>query len=234
MAANETSLNTIGTQPDVVVQEPKSPRRAGRLTSFWKALIITSFAINLILIFVILFLVGFIIQWREQIVSTTVGAQGFARNNVAELRSAVEGLKSATINAQIPLDSVTIPVKLNVPVNQQTVVELTEPVAITVEGADISLGAAGQLRANVSLNLPAGTRLPINLNMTIPIDQPLPLQGQNVTVPVSIPLVETELYDDFVHLGNVVDRLAAPAAPILNLDIPEPPPAPVAPTAAPK
>jgi hypothetical protein len=216
-------------------QEQPAPKKQNtRLTTFWKALILTSFAINLILLFVIFLLGGFVLMWRVPLVGTVGGLQGFARDNVAELRSVVDGLEGSTIQTNIPLDDVTIPIKLDVPVNQETTVELTESASVIVEGADIDLGLAGRLRANVNLLLPVGTKLKIRLNMTIPIDQPLPLKGQGVTVPVTIPLKDTELGPQFRRLGELVDRLAGPAAPLLGLDIPPAPPAPVAPTAEPK
>jgi hypothetical protein len=230
--ANNQPLSVSSERPSAANNPP--PKRNTRLTSFWKALILTSFLINLVLIFVVLLLVGFIIQWQSQIGGTIGGVQGFARNNVAELRSVVAGLEGASIKTNIPLDSVTIPIKLDVPVNQETTVELTEAAQVVVEGADIDLGLSGRLRANVNLLLPVGTKLKIRLNLNIPIDQPLPLKGQGVEVPVVIPLKETELGPQFRRLGELVDRLAGPAAPLLGLDIPSAPPAPPVPTAVPK
>jgi hypothetical protein len=230
-----TDIGSASISNDRTLKESKNPsKRNTRLTSFWKALILTSFIMNAILLLVILLLVGFVIWWRDPLFSTVGGLTGFARNNVAELRNVVDGLEASTIRTEIPLDDVTIPIKLDVPVNQETVVELTEAASVIVEGADIDLGLAGRLRANVNLQLPVGTKLKIRLNMTIPIDQPLPLKDQGVTVPVEIPLAETELGPQFRRLGDLVDRLAGPAAPLLGLDIPEAPPAPVAPTATPR
>ena len=215
----------------------RPPRRFARLSPFWKALIITSFVINLVLLTVILLLAGFVYQWREQLIGTTMLTQGFARNNVAELRNVVDGLEGATIRTQIPLDSVTIPLDLNVPVDQVTTVTLMEPVPLTLENASIDLGNGNRLRANsINLNLPPGTPLTIALRMNIPINQPLPLKDKGVTVPVEIPLSSTELGPQFVRLGQIVDRLAGPAAPLLGMDIPPAPPAPQAtpvPTAQP-
>jgi hypothetical protein len=230
-----TDIGSASISSDSTLKESKAPsKRNTRLTSFWKALILTSFIMNAILLLIILLLVGFVIWWRDPLFTTVGGLTGFARNNVAELRNVVDGLEASTIRTEIPLDDVTIPIKLDVPVNQETVVELTEAASVIVEGADIDLGLAGRLRANVNLQLPVGTKLKIRLNMTIPIDQPLPLKDQGVTVPVEIPLAETELGPQFRRLGDLVDRLAGPAAPLLGLDIPEAPPAPVAPTATPR
>ncbi len=236
MASAEMTDNSFSRERSATDSElkPANPKRGGRLTSFWKALIITSFAINAILLLALCLVGGFVITWRNQILNTTTGVQGFARNNVAELRDVVSGLEGATIRQEISLDSVVIPLKLDVPVDQVTTVVTTEDVPLQVQNAVINLGAAGQLIANVNLSLPAGTPLNIHLKMNIPIDQPLSLEGKNVSVPVNIPLKDTELGPEFRRLGNLVDRLAGPAAPILSLDIPEAPPAPAVPTAAPK
>lgn len=206
----------------------KSPQRGSRLTPFWKALIVTSFIINIVLLTVVLLLVGFIIQWRQQIVSTALQGQGFAADNVAELRSIVAGLQGATIRATIPLDQ-PLPLKdagVIVPVDQQTTVTLVEPVPLQLSGADIDLGNGNRLRANnIRLTLPAGTPLRIALKMDIPLDDvTIPVR---LNVPVEIPLKDTELGPQFQRLGWLVDRLVGPLAPVLGLDpFPPAPPAP--------
>jgi hypothetical protein len=230
MARAEISNEKPATNERSDAKQPNAPKRSNtKLTSFWKALIITSFVINAILLIIVMVMGGLLFQYRELLLTTNGGALGFARDNVAELRNVVDGLEASTIRTNIPLDDVTIPIRLDVPVNQETVVELTEPAAVIVEGADIDLGLAGRLRASVNLQLPVGTKLKIRLNMNIPIDQPLPLKDQGVTVPVVIPLKDTELGPQFRRLGDLVDRLAGPVGPILGLDIPEAPPAPTVP-----
>ncbi len=206
----------------------RQPGRGSRLTPFWKALIVTSFLINAILLVVVLLLVGFIFQWRQQIASTAVQGQGFAADNVAELRSVVAGLQGATIRTTIPLDQ-PLPLKdagVVVPVDQQTTVTLVEPVPLQLSDADIDLGNGNRLRANnIRLTLPAGTPLRIALKMDIPLDEvTIPVR---LNVPVEIPLRETELGPQFERLGWLVDRLVGPLAPVLGLDpIPPAPPAP--------
>lgn len=235
MASTELSGQPTLSAGRSKADQPNGPKRGGtRLTSLWKAMIIISFSINAILLIVVGIMAGLLFQMRDVLLSTDNGLMGFTRNNVAELRSVVDGLEAATIKTQIPLDDVTIPVRLNVPVDQETTVELTESAAVVVEGADIDLGLAGRLRANVNLLLPEGTKLKIHLNMNIPIDQPLPLKDQGVSVPVAIPLKDTELGPQFRRLGDLVDRIAGPFAPLLGLDIPAAPPAPRAPEPAPK
>lgn len=203
-------------------------QRGSHLTSFWKALIVTSFIMNIVLLTVVLLLVGFLIQWRQQIAATAVLGQGFAADNVAELRSIVAGLQGATIRTTIPLDQ-PLPLKdagVIVPVDQQTTVTLVEPVPLQLNGADIDLGNGNRLRANnIRLTLPQGTPLRIALRMDIPLDDvTIPVR---LKVPVEIPLKETELGPQFERLGWLVDRLVGPLAPLLGLDpIPPAPPAP--------
>jgi hypothetical protein len=217
---------------------PSGPDRSRPLTvqlpGLWKAMILTSFLLNIILIFVVLLLIGFLLSWRAQIGATALSARGFAADNITELRDVVQQLQAAHIRTSIPLDQ-----KLDlrgkgvfVPVNQETEVVLTQPVPLSLEGADIDLGAGNRLRAqNIALTLPAGTPLRIALKMNIPLDEvTIPVQLQ---VPVDIAMKDTELAPQFRRLGNVLDRLLAPVAPLLGLDIPRPDPPLLPPTATP-
>ena len=150
--------------------------------------------------------------------------------NVSELRDVVKGLQAAHIVTTVPLDK---PLSLRgqnviVPVDQITTVTLQEPVPLNLAGADIDLGAGNRLRArNISLVLPEGTPLKIALKMNIPLDEvTIPVK---LDVPIDIPLAQTQLGPQFQRLGEVVDRLAFPAAPFLGMDIPQPKPLPTEP-----
>lgn len=199
-------------------QEPR-PRRIVRLPTFWKAMIVTSFVINMILVFVLILLAAFFLRWRAQIGETTLGVKGFARANVVELRDVVQQLQDAHIRTTIPLDQ-PLPVHLNVPIDQTTLVTTTAPVPLSVP-AFIDMGPFGQLRPNVNLSLPAGTQLTIALKLNVPLDTTIPVK---LDVPVDIAMKDTELAPQFRRLGNVVDRLVYPAAPLLDLNIPQPDP----------
>jgi hypothetical protein len=85
-----------------------------------------------------------------------------------------------------------------------------------LNGADIDLGGGNRLRAdNINLTLPEGTPLEIALKMNIPLDSvTIPVQ---LSVPVSIPLAQTELGPQFQRLGAIVDRLVNPLAPLLPM-----------------
>jgi hypothetical protein len=197
-----------------------------QLPTLWKAMIITSFAINLILIAVVIGAVFFIATWRPELGSTILGVRGFAKGEVGELRDVVQQLQAAHIKTTIPLNQ-PLPLKgLNVvvPVNQEPTVTLVEPVPLSLAGADIDLGNGNRLRANnISLVLPEGTPLKIKLNMQIPLDDvTIPIK---LDVPVDIAMADTELAPQFRRLGNVVDRLVYPARDLLEMpDVEQPPP----------
>ncbi|KPV51311.1 hypothetical protein SE17_21950 [Kouleothrix aurantiaca] len=197
-----------------------------QLPLLWKAMILTSFLINLILIGVIVGGLFFVWKWRPELGSTMLNAQSFAQGNVAELRDVVQQLQAAHIKTTIPLDQ-QLPLKgkgVVVPVDQQTQVTLTSDVPLNLAGADIDLGAGNRLRAqNISLVLPAGTPLNIALKMDIPLDNvTIPIR---LDVPVDIAMADTELAPQFKRLGNVVDRLVYPVRDVVDLpDVQKPDP----------
>jgi hypothetical protein len=197
-----------------------------QLPGLWKAMIITSFVVNLILIAVLIGTGYFYWRWKAEIASTTVGVQGFAHDNVAELRDVVQQLQAAHIRTTIPLNQ-PLPLKglgVVVPLHQEPTVSLVDPVQLNLDGADINLGAGNQLHAqNISLVLPAGTLLKIKLDMMIPLDDvTIPIK---LDVPVDIAMKDTELAPQFRRLGNVVDRLVYPAKGLLGMpDVNKPDP----------
>lgn len=188
------------------------------LPTLWKAMILTSFVINLVLIAVVLFLGVFVYSWRATIDQVVLG--NVAGGNIAELRDVVQQLQLAHIKTVIPLQQ-DLPLKgagVVVPVDQQTTVTLVEPVPLSLADAEIDLGAGNRLRAqNINLVLPAGTPLNILLKMNIPLDAvTIPIK---LNVPVDIAMKDTELAPQFSRLGALVDRLVGPLAPYLHLNM---------------
>jgi hypothetical protein len=198
-----------------------------QLPRLWKAMIITSFVVNMILMAVLIGAGYFYWRWKAEIASTTVGVQGFAHNNVAELRDVVQQLQAAHIKTTIPLNQ-PLPLRglgVVVPLHQEPTVTLVDDVRLDLNGADINLGAGNQLHAqSISIVLPAGTPLKIKLDMQIPLDDvTIPIK---LNVPVDIAMKDTELAPQFRRLGNVVDRLVYPAKDLLGMpdvDKPDPP-----------
>ncbi|MEI6777781.1 MAG: hypothetical protein WCK70_12855 [Chloroflexales bacterium] len=195
-----------------------SPKRYARLPPLYKAMIWTSFLINVVLLIILGVLGGVLLTNRGQVIGIAGNTQTFAANNLAELQDVVVKLEGATIRTTIPLSQ---PLSLAgkgifVPVDKVTEVTLTRPVPLVLSGADIDLGNGNRLRAdNINLTLPEGTPLQIALKMNIPLDSVvIPVQ---LDVPVSIPLAETELGPQFRRLGAIVDRLVNPLAPLLPM-----------------
>jgi hypothetical protein len=188
---------------------------AVQLPSLWKAMIITSFVINLILIAIIIYLAGFMLQNRGALGGTVQGISG----NVRELQDVVVQLQEAHIQTKIAIDQ-PLPVHLIVPIDTTTTVTTTAPVPLAVP-ADIDMGPFGQLHPNVSLALPPGTSLNIALKLNVPLDTTIPVQ---LTVPVDIPMKDTALAPQFRRLGAVLNRLLSSVGPLIGVPIPESPP----------
>lgn len=103
-------------------------------------------------------------------------------------------LDQAHIRATIPI---TQEVHITLPVQQTTIVTLTENTLI--RNARVSI-----LNTPADITLPAGTRLPIELDMVIDATVPI-----SMTVPVDIPLSETELHEPFTDLQRTFRPLIA-------------------------
>ncbi|NTV63010.1 MAG: hypothetical protein HGA65_05685 [Oscillochloris sp.] len=221
--AEQTTTALTPAEREIDRKANRPVKRYARLAPLYKAMIWTSFLINIVLLIVIGVLVGILFSNQGQVGNVADNAQTFAANNISELQDVVAKLEGATIKTTIPLSQ---PLSLAgkgvvVPVDQVTEVRLTQPVPLVLSGADIDLGGGNRLRANnINLTLPEGTPLQIALKMDIPLDSvTIPIQ---LDVPVSIPLDKTELGPQFVRLGAIVHRLTDPIAPLLPM--PESPP----------
>ncbi|MBC8164221.1 MAG: hypothetical protein H7Z42_23680 [Roseiflexaceae bacterium] len=225
MAQPQARLDTP--QPRRTRSAPELKVLQSQFPTLWKAMILTSFLLNLVLFAVVVALLASGYLYGQKIIGTTTTVQTFARANIVELREVVANLNEADIVTTIALNQ-DLPLRgagITVPVDQVTVVTLQEPVPLNLAGADIDLGNGNRLRANnISLVLPQGTPLKIALKMDIPLDDVvIPVK---LDVPVNIPLKDTELGPEFRKLGAIVDRLVLPFTPFLGME--EQPPTPVA------
>ncbi len=200
------------------------PKRYARIAPLYKAMIWTSFIMNAVLLVVLGIVVGILVMYQRQVAQLSASLPVFAANNLAELQDVVDKLEGATIVYTVPL-STRLPIELDVPINGDTimternVVTLTEPVALQAPAQITFPGGGGNLNASVSIVLPAGLELPVDLNMNVKLVTSIPVE---LDVPVKIPLAETELGPQFTRLGAIVDRLVAPVAPLLPM--PDTPP----------
>jgi hypothetical protein len=156
-------------------------------------MIIFSFIVNIVLIVVILGLVLFIFDIKNNIVTPLVTG----------LHSSFVGLDESTIDWTIPVRG-TVPVEFTLPLEQDTVVRLTQAVPLAV-AATITLPGVGQLNnAQVFLQLPEGLELPVALSLEVPVDQELDV---SLDVRAVIPLNQTQLHDPVDNLRLVFEPI---------------------------
>ncbi len=108
---------------------------------------------------------------------------------IARVDALVNNFDSAVINKTIHI-SQTIPINFDLPLNQGTEVQLTESVPLNRSATFVLPGGGGRINGTVSLALPNGMNLPIQLDLEVPVRQTVPI---TMEVPVSIPLKETDL-----------------------------------------
>lgn len=108
-------------------------------------------------------------------------------------------MDNATITTQVHI-SKDIPVTFNLPLDQETVVTLTQYTPIY--GANVALNSGGVIiNAPADIVLPIGQELPVRLQLNVPVSVTVPVE---LDVPVSIPLSSTELHQPFVGLREVI------------------------------
>lgn len=170
----------------------------------WRFMVIFSFIVNIILVGVIVVLGVFIFNIKNDVADPLLKG----------LHSSFVGLDQATIDWTIPVrDSVNATFTL--PLQQNTVVVLTDDVPLTVT-ADIS-GPVSINNATVALTLPEGTNLPVALNLSVPVDEVIPV---NLDVRAVIPLSETQLHDPFQNLRYTFEPIILALDNLPN-DVPE-------------
>lgn len=150
--------------------------RLGLRRAYWDVIATMSLILNAVLIVVLLV----VSRWSMHTLDTLnrrVLFDGLYQN--------FGKMDAAHIRATIPVSET---IHISLPIRQTTVVTLTE--STLIRGARVSI-----LNTPADITLPAGTRLPIALDMTVEADVPISL-----TVPVDIPLAQTELHEPFSNL----------------------------------
>jgi hypothetical protein len=171
--------------------------------AFWTIASIFSLLVNLVLIIVVVFLARYLFDLKRLVQDNVLGG----------LYTNFQMMDAAHIRAKIPV-SASVPAKFDLPLSTTTMVTLTEDTI--VPGATIYELNAGALyisRATTNIILPAGTTLPVQLNLTVPVDQQIPV---NLIVDVDIPLNQTELHEPFVGLKNVIEPFYQGLLPLPN------------------
>jgi hypothetical protein len=125
-------------------------------------------------------------------------------NDVAEpvvsgLNDSFEEMENAHIKQRIAISD-EIPVVFDLPVQTATVATILQPVPMNIPTQFVLPGGGGFINGNVSFALPAGTQLPVQLDVVVPVSQSVPIVME---VPVDIPLSETELSQPFGDLRQL-------------------------------
>jgi len=199
-ATTPVTVQTVAAEP-LSAEELKKVRRVirpGFPRKIWRAAmgltLLTSMVINLILIVVVVILVN------------QVGAIKMTLASVlGQLDSAFEGLGAASIHDTIKINQ-QVPVRFDLPLNQNTTVTTQAAVPINTQ-ATFSLGQFGSINGVVSLQLPAGTQLPVHLELMVPVSNTIPVVFDQ---PINIPLAER-------GLGPVVAKLRSALGPLIKL-----------------
>ncbi len=174
-----------------VTPQPKKPLH------FWEAFknfaIIFSFAVNIILVLVLLLAIGPIFMAKTQI----------AEPLLDNLDSAFAGLGKTRIKTTVSINH-PLPISFNLPLEQNTNVVLTQDVPLTAPATFYLPGGGGEINGTVSLNLPAGMSLPVALDLDVPVETTIPVVME---VPVEIPL-------DEAGMGPAIEQLRLVFSPI--------------------
>jgi hypothetical protein len=199
---------------------------------FWRAFknvaIVFSFAVNLVLLIVLLAL------WAPAARTLLVLRNGLLEPLVTDLDEAFVGLGQATIDTtvqieeSIPIDFIlplrqSLLIDFELPIEEDTTVYLTEDVPLNVPATFTLPDGGGVIRGQVSLSLPRGQPLPVHLSMKVPVYEQIPVnldvpvshqQSIKLGVPVTITLGESgldtvvgDLRQSLVPAQRVVDTL---------------------------
>ncbi|HVO43183.1 MAG TPA: hypothetical protein VMT34_11190 [Aggregatilineales bacterium] len=166
-----------------------------RIRALWHGFkdiaILLSFITNLVLIVVLLVVVLMVFQIKAFLSDQLING----------LYKSFAGLDQAHIVTTVNVSEPALPVKLNIPLQQNTTVTLTRDVQISGARTAFTLSDGTTLHGSVTIVLPQGSQLPVALDLHVPVDSSIPV---NLKVPIDIPLDHSQLHDPFVNLQQVL------------------------------
>lgn len=178
-------------------KDDAAPANPAALQGFWKFAVLFSFAVNAVLVLVLLMLAGLVFEIRNGIAKPLIG--GLYENFV--LMDQARIISTIPVNTTIQVND-TIPVVFDLPLSAGTVVTLTRPTLIP--NTTVYLNG---LPVPTDIVLPQGTPLEIQLDLSVPVSQTVPVVlpvPVNLQVAVDIPLNQTELHQPFTSLAALV------------------------------
>ncbi len=183
-----------------MTEQPNSQAKRSFLSRLWGAFknfaILFSFIVNFVLIVVLLLSPGPLFATKTDVVEPLL----------VDLDSAFAALGETTIRTQVDIED-SMPVVFSLPLEQDTDVVLTEAVPLQVPATFLLPGGGGSIKGTVSLNLPEGQVLPVNLDMDVPVNTKIPVM---MDVPVEIKL-------DEAGMGPAIQQLRAVFRPVQAL-----------------
>ena len=157
--------------------------------------ILFSFAVNLVLLIVLLLATPLIIPIVSEIANPIVGG----------LNDSFVDMSTATISRKIEVND-EMGIAFTLPLETTTNVLIVENVPLEGIPAQFVLpNGGGAINGQVYLSLPEGLELPVYLALDVPVDQTIPVA---LSVDVDIPLSETELGGPFNKLRSLFEPLA--------------------------
>ena len=161
------------------------------MPAFWTVTGILSLLVNAILIVVLISLGNQLFTLKALVQNQLLG--GLYQNFIL--------MDQAHIKATIPV-SAKVPAKFDLPLKTNTVVILTEDTLLeNAHVVSLQTGGLTIYNAPATIKLAVGTRLPVALDLTVPVDQMIPV---NLDVLVDIPLSQTELHKPFAGLQETI------------------------------
>jgi hypothetical protein len=179
--------------------KPRKPRARESLKAAWHIYRVVAAIINVVLVILVLVLALCV----RYLYTTLNGVLGGLYDNFVNMDNSV-------ISTTIPVDKAEIPLDFILPVVQsETNVTLTQSVTITGARVTINSGAITINNAPATVVLPAGTTLPVSLQMDVPVQKTLYV---DLKVPIDIKLSESNpeengqmgLHDAFYGLQNTL------------------------------
>jgi hypothetical protein len=158
--------------------------------AFRNIAIAISFIINFVLIVTLLIVVTLLFGIKGGILQPLVNG----------LYGSFVGLDQSTILTTIHVSD-TVPVKLNIPLQTNTTVILTSDVPIRANASFNLPGGGGTINGMVNIVLPTGLKLPVSLDLLVPVNDKLPVV---LNVPVNIRVQDTQLHDAISQLQSVL------------------------------
>jgi hypothetical protein len=210
-------------EPQDIVTTPPTPEKRRYIhrekigPAFWTVASIISMVVNLILVVLLLFLGQQLFTLKGIVQNQVLGGlyTNFQMMDEAHIRTTIPVSTDVAAKFDLPLTGLQVPAKFDLPLNTMTTVRLTEDTFISRATLyNLNAGSLSIARATLDITLPAGTMLPVELNLTVPVDQMISLDSVvvpvdqtipvNLLVEVDIPLEQTELHHPFVGLQEVV------------------------------